>query len=217
MVRNRFRSEMDRLEKDVQTIAEYAKNCVEKSVLSLKNQDAEMAESVCVIEDESDVLNLCIDERGMNITALQQPVARDLRFVSTMIKISDGYERICDLTAKIAKISKKTAGKPLLKPLIDIPRMAQIINEMIDINIKAIDDWDVDGIKGLKEKDDLIDALYDQIYMELLAFMIKDPRTIDDATDLLFIARYLERAGDIAAKTGAKIHYMITGERIWID
>jgi phosphate transport system protein len=220
MVRNSFQKEMDELKNDVGKIAEHAKNCVEKSVLSLKNQDVEMAESVFVTEDESDILNLGIDDRGMKLTALQQPVARDLRFISTMMKISDNYERICDLTVKIAEITRKTAKRPLLKPLVDIPRMARTIIEMIDINTRAMEAWKVDeaGVleEVLQEKDDFIDALYDQVYRELLTFMIKNPRTIDDATHLLFVARDLERAGDIAAKNGARIHYMITGERIWI-
>ncbi len=216
MVRNRFQKEMEELRKDVRKMAEHAKNGVETSVLSLKNQDVEMAESIFAREDESDILNLGIDDRGMKLTALQQPVARDLRFISTMMKVSDNYERVCDLTVKIAEITLKTAKKPLLKPLVDIPRMAQTIIEMIDINTMAIEKWKVDEIGVLNEKDDLIDALYDQVYRELLTFMIKDPRTIDDATHLLFVARYLERIGDIVAKTGARIHYMITGERIWI-
>jgi phosphate transport system protein len=82
---------------------------------------------------------------------------------------------------------------------------------------QAITTWDAGQIKGHQERDDYIDALYDQVYRELLTFMMKDPRTIDDATDLLFAARYLERMGDISAKTGSRIYYMITGERIWIE
>jgi phosphate transport system protein len=86
------------------------------------------------IEEESDLLNLKIDDNCFKITALQQPVARDLRFIAMMIKISDNYERICDLAQKIADIARKYEEKPLLKPLIDIPRMAEMIQEMINVN-----------------------------------------------------------------------------------
>jgi len=94
--------------------------------------------------------------------------------------------------------------------------MGGAIREMIQINDIAIKNWKPMEIKSLQEKEDYIDNLYNEIYRELLTFMMKDPNTIDDATDLLFTARYLERMADIAAKTGARIYWTITGERIWI-
>ncbi len=217
MVRDKFHEQMDDIKYDVIKLGELTKKCVTLSVDSLKNQDEEMAKSVEDFEEESDQMNLSIDDRCMKLIALQQPVAKDLRFISSMMKISDNYERICDLTLYISEIAIKTSKKPLLKPLIDIPRMAELIKDMININNTAIGDVDISDIKEeLEERDDLIDELYSQIYRELLTFMMKDPKTIDDATDLLFVARYLERIGDIAAKTGALVHLMVTGERIWI-
>jgi len=217
MVRDKFHEQMDDIKYEVITLGELTKKCVKLSVDSLKNQDEAMARSVEKFEEESDQRNLKIDDRCIKLIALQQPVARDLRFISSMIKISDNYERICDLTLSIAVIAIKSAKKPLLKPLVDIPQMADLICEMINIDNAAIGDWKHEGLKKeLEGKDDIIDSLYDQIYRELLIFMIKDPKTIDDATDLLFTARYLERIGDIAAKTGALVHFTITGERIWI-
>ncbi len=201
---------------EVIKIADVASKAVKLAVTSLKERNLGLAREVDKLEEESDLLNLKIDEDCFKLIALQQPVAKDLRFIATMIKISDNYERICDLAQKIGDITKKYEEKPLLKPLIDIPRMSETIQEMIRINEDAISTWNPGEIKSLQEKDDYIDALYDQIYRELLTFMMKDPHTIDDATDLLFVARYLERTGDIAAKTGARIYYMITGERIWI-
>jgi phosphate transport system protein len=217
MVRDKFHEQMEDIKFEVIKLGELTKKCVKLSVDSLKNQDEEMARSVENFEEESDRMNLSIDNRCIKLIALQQPVARDLRFISNMIKISDNYERICDLTLSIAEIAVKSAKKPLLKPLIDIPRMAELICEMINIDNAAIGDGEYKELKEeLEEKDNTIDSLYDQVYRELLTFMMKDPKTIDDATDLLFVARYLERIGDIAAKTGAVIHFMATGERIWI-
>lgn len=217
MVRDKFHDQMDDIRYDVIKLGELTKKCVKLSVDSLKNQDEEMAKSVENFEEESDQMNLQIDDTCIKLIALQQPVAKDLRFISSMIKISDNYERICDLTLSIAEIAVKSAKKPLLKPLIDIPRMASLIEEMINIDNAAIGDWEHEHLKEeLEERDDIIDALYDQIYRELLTFMMKDAKTIDDATDLIFVARYLERIGDIAAKTGALIYFTITGKRIWI-
>ncbi len=216
MVRRALDEGLKEIKDDVIKIAGMACEAISLAVKSLKERDLELAAEVDKLEEESDLLNLKIDDNCFKITALQQPVAKDLRFIATMIKISDNYERICDLAQKIADIARKYEEKPLLKPLIDIPRMAEMTQKMIRINNEAIITWDAREIKGHQEKDDHIDALYDQVYRELLTFMMKDPRTIDDATDLLFAARYLERMGDIAAKTGSRIYYMITGERIWI-
>jgi phosphate transport system protein len=216
MVRKALDDGLKEIKGNVIKIAGIANKAVELGVKSLKERDLSLAGEVEKKEEESDLLNLAIDDGCFKLTALQQPVAKDLRFIATMVKISDNYERICDLALKIAEITKKYEDKPLLKPLIDIPRMAEVIQEMIHINDEAMKTWSPGKIKNLQEMDDYIDALYDQVYRELLTFMMKDPHTIDDATDLLFAARYLERIGDIAAKTGARIYFMITGERVWI-
>jgi phosphate transport system protein len=216
MVRKQFHAEMRSLKSDVIRMGEIAKEAVCLAVESLKNQNVEMADRVNLLEEESDVLNLEINDRSMMLTATQQPVASDLRFVSTMIKISDSFERICDYAEKIARIAKKSADKPLLKPLIDIPRMSENIQKMIDLDLDAIKERDVRPTDQLEYMDDEIDALYVQIYHELLTFMLKDAATIDDATDLLFVARYLERIGDITCKVGSKIVFMVEGKRVWI-
>ncbi|MDF1558504.1 MAG: phosphate signaling complex protein PhoU [ANME-2 cluster archaeon] len=216
MVRKQFHTEMRHLKSEVLRMGEIAREAVTLAVDSLKTQDVEMADRVHILEEESDVLNLEINDRSMMLTATQQPVASDLRFVSTMMKISDSFERICDYAQKIARITKKSAHKPLLKPLIDIPRMSENIQKMIDLDLDAIKERDVRPTDQLEPMDDEIDALYVQIYNELLTFMLKDAATIDDATDLLFVARYLERIGDITCKVGSKIVFMVEGKRVWI-
>ena len=216
MVREAFDRELASIREDVLKMGSYAKDSVLWAVQSLKEQNLELVEKVCKIEEESDLLNLSVDERCLKVAALQQPVARDLRFIATMIKISDNFERICDLAVKITEITKKTIGRPLLKPLIDIPRMAETVEEMLDIDLQAIAQQRSVVPEELAKRDDFIDMLYQQVYNELLTFMMKDPRCIDDATDLLFVARHLERIGDIVAKTGARIIYMMEGKRVWI-
>ncbi|HUV81936.1 MAG TPA: phosphate signaling complex protein PhoU [archaeon] len=216
MVRKVFQMEMDRLETDVIKMAQLTRDAVSLSVDSLRNQDIEMAARVIELEEKSDVLNIEITDRGMMLTATQQPVARDLRFISSMMKISDSFERIVDYAEKIARITMKSAHKPLLKPLVDIPRMSENIWKMIELDIFAIQNRDVRLTDQLEPLDDVIDALYQQLYTELLNFMINDTTTIDDATDLLFVARYLERIGDITCKIGSMIVFMLEGKRVWI-
>ncbi len=207
---------MEEIRSEVIRLGGIAKQAVLMSVEALKERDMQKAARVDELEEESDILNLHIDENSLKLMALQQPVARDLRFVNAMIKISDNFERIADLAQKIAEIAKKYEERELLKPLIDIPRMASTIAEMIELDLEAIERHVSPDTEKLVEKDDLLDELYAQIYNELISFMLRDPRTIDDATDLLFVARYLERIGDIAAKTGARVVYMVEGRRVWV-
>jgi phosphate transport system protein len=216
MVRKVFQMEMDRLETDIIKMAQLTRDAVSLSVDSLKNQNVEMVARVIELEEKSDVLNIEISDRGMMLTATQQPVARDLRFISSIMKISDSFERIVDYAEKIARITKKSAHKPLLKPLVDIPRMSENIWKMIELDILAIQKRDARLTDQLEPLDDVIDALYQQLYTELLHFMINDTTTIDDATDLLFVTRYLERVGDITCKIGSMIVFMLEGKRVWI-
>jgi phosphate transport system protein len=216
MVRKVFQMEIDRLETDVIKMAQLTRDAVSLSVDSLRNQDVGIAARVIELEEKSDVLNIEITDRGMMLTATQQPVARDLRFISSMMKISDSFERICDYAEKIARITMKSAHKPLLRPLVDIPRMSENIWKMIELDIFAIQNRDVRLTDQLEPLDDVIDALYQQLYTELLNFMINDTTTIDDATDLLFVTRYLERIGDITCKIGSMIVFMLEGKRVWI-
>lgn len=216
MPRTPLEKGMNKITDEVIELGEVVRKAVLLSVESLKERNVEKAERVKQLEERSDILNLGIDEGALKLMALQQPVARDLRFVSSMIKISDNLERIADLANKIAKITPKYEKRALLKPLIDIPRMADTIAEMLDMDMKAISEHSSPSTVRLESKDDLLDELYNQIYNELITYMLRDPRKIDDATDLLFVARYLERIGDIAAKTGARIVYMVEGERVWV-
>ena len=216
MVRTGFERELDLLKQDVIKIGRVTQDCVRLAVRSLEQQDLSLVEQVYQTEEVSDVLNLEVEERALRISALQQPVARDLRFIASMMKISDNLERICDLAAKIADITKKTAEKPHLKALIDVPKMSEVITEVIDIVLEKIEaNVSVDE-NLLSAKDDIIDGLYKQAHDELIGIMIKDPKSIDDATNLLFAARHLERMGDLAVKCGSRIIYMQEGRRVWI-
>lgn len=217
MVRKGFVKELQRLEDSVIEMAETAKKTVDYSVDSLKNKDKELAEKTLVLEEEMDEMSLDIENKCLRLTALQQPVAKDLRFIASILNMGSTLERIGDYSGKIAKITLKTLDKPLVKPLIDIPKMAELSKEMIDIDIEAIRTKEVAGLeKELTERDDIIDNLYEQIYRELLTMMFERPQIISDATDLIFVGRYLERIGDLACKVANRTIYMVDGRRTLI-
>jgi phosphate transport system protein len=216
MARLAFDQGLAEIQEDVLKMGEIAKEAVRVSMEALAERNMEKIQEVNGLEERSDLLNLSVEDRCLKLTALQQPVARDLRFIASMMKISDRFERLVDYTVKIVLIAEKYKEKPLLKPLIDTPHMARLCQEMIDLVLQAIREKECEPLYDLSKKDDEIDALYEQIYNELLTFMMKDPRTIDDATDLIFVARYLERMGDIVCTVGSRLIYMLEGKRVWI-
>ncbi len=217
MVRKGFEKELQKLEDAVIEMAGIAKEAIDKSVESLKNKDVGLAEETLKLEQDMDTRALDIENRCMRLTALQQPVAKDLRFIASMLKMSDTLERVGDYAGKLAKITIKSKDKPLVKPLIDIPKMAELSKEMIDIDVEAIQTKDVRGLEEkLTERDDVIDSLYEQIYKELLMMMFERPQIISDATDLIFAGRYLERIGDLACKVANRVIYMVDGRRTLI-
>jgi len=217
MVRKGFDRELSRLEDSVVELAELAKRSVDLAVESLKKKDVKLAEEAIALEEEMDKRSLAIENNCMRLTALQQPVAKDLRFIASMMKISDTLERVGDYSGKLAKITLKSKDRPLVKPLIDIPKMAELSKEMIDIDVKAIRSKDTSLLeKQLTERDDIIDGLYEQIYRELLTIMFERPQVITDATDLIFAGRYLERIGDLACKVANRVIYMVEGRRTLI-
>jgi phosphate transport system protein len=160
-----------------------------------------------------DRLEIQIEERCLGILALEQPVASDLRTVSTALKIITDLERIGDYAANIARVSLKLEGQPLVKPLVDIPRMAELDRQMLRGAVQAFIRRDVAAAYALVEDDDQVDGLYNQVFRELLQIMIKDPDTINQGAQLILVARYLERMGDHVTNFAEWIIFMLTGER----
>ena len=133
--------------------------------------------------------------------------------ITTAIKIITDLERMADLAVDIAKVTLKISGEPLLKPLIDVPRMMEIAQEMTRISLDAYVQEDPDMVLPLIEYDDEVDALYKQVRSELLVLAVEEPHTIKQAAQLLFVARYLERIADHATNVGESVYYMVKGER----
>ncbi len=213
MTRKVFDAKLDEIRGELIKLAEVAKESVRISVESLRTRDASLAAKVSELEEKSDLMNLNVEETCLKLTATQQPVARDLRFIATAMRISINFERVCDLTEKIAWVGKK----PLVLPLPEnFLKISDVIQEMLDIDIKALLEKDTKVVEVLQSKDDVIDAIWRENYVDFKDMIARDPKTVSDAIDYLFVANYLERIGDIAAKTGARVVYMLEGRRVWI-
>lgn len=184
-----------------------------KAVHSLATQNLEEAKEVINGDQLIDQLELDIEDKCLKLIATQQPIASDLRKISTGFKIITDLERMADLAVDIAKVTRRLNGEPLIKPLVDIPRMAALAQQMVKDSLDAYVRSDVNLAEKFEEKDDEIDHLYDQIFRELLVFMMEDPRTITQATLLLFVGRYIERIADHATNISERVIYMVTGAR----
>jgi phosphate transport system protein len=212
----RTRTEFDReirlLQEEIVLMGSMVRKQIERSVAALKALDHEAARRVIEADDEVDHMRFQIEERALTLMATQQPMASDLRAIVACLYMIVDIERMGDHAQGIAKIVLRHDDQPLLKPLIDIPRMAQIGEEMLDQALKAFLAHDADAAREVARLDDEVDALYDQIYRELLTYMISDPRTIDRATWLLWVAHNLERIADRATNICERVIFLVTGK-----
>ena len=211
MARKAFRENMKTLEKEIISQGEMVNVALDRSVEALRDLDVAKAEKI--IEDDR-LINRKrwdIEEQCINLFATQQPVATDLRELIAVLSISTDLERMGDHAEGIAKIAIMHGDKPLIKPLVDIPRMAEKASDMLTRSIEAFINRDAETAKAICEEDDEVDALYDQTYRELLSFMTKDPTTITRATYLLWAAHNLERIADRVTNICERIVFLVTG------
>jgi phosphate transport system protein len=149
----------------------------------------------------------------MVLIARQQPLARDLRVIGTGLKITTDLERMGDHAYDIAKITLAMNNQPLIKPLVDIPRMARLSQQMLKDSLEAYTTLDIALAEQVCLNDDEVDNIYHQVFRELLTYMMEDPKTITQATQLIFVARYLERIADHATNIAEWTIYLVTGQR----
>jgi len=186
---------------------------VKKAITALVNHDAELAQEVIDGDDAIDELLVFIECQCVKLIATEQPVAKDLRLIFTALKIGTDLERMADYAVDIAKIAIRLADEVYIKPLIDIPRMADLAIDMLQDSLEAYVKQDAPTAEQISQRDDIIDGLYKQIFRELLTYMIEDPKNINQATYFIFVARSLERIGDHATNLCEWIIYLVTGER----
>lgn len=217
MVREAYHRDLHKLRDDILKMGALVGNTIGDSVLSLKNRDVELAQKVIDKDKEIDALDHSIEENCMRLLALQQPMARDLRLIISVLKMSIDLERIGDLCLEIAVITKMTADVPPVKPLVDLPRMSEVSQDMLKNCMNAFENKDVELAKRSAKRDDENDALFDQIRRELITIMIEDPKKITGAQHLTFVARYLERIGDHITNLCESVVFMVTGERVELN
>ncbi len=212
-IRQNFHDELNKLVADLLLMGNMVEQSIQKSVLALKIQDLNLAQEVIEDELKIDAKELEIEDNCLKLIAMQQPMAKDLRKIATGLKIITDLERIADHSHDIAKVCLRIGNEPLIKPLVDIPRMAEKTQAMVKKALDAFVDENVDLAHEVCLDDDEIDSLHKQIMRELLTYMMENPSTINQATQLLFVSSNLERIGDHATNLGEWLIYMVTGER----
>ena len=208
-----FDRSLQDLQHDILKMGALVEESIANTIMALTRQDIKLADEVLTNDDLVDQMEMEIENTCLTLIATQQPMARDLRKIGAGFKIINDLERMADYACDIAKITKKIAGEPFIKPLIDIPRMAEIARLMAHNVLDAYVAEDAELAITIGEKDHEVDHLHNQIFRELLVFMMQDPRTITQATYLLFVSRYLERIGDHAVNIAENVIYLVTGER----
>ena len=202
---------IEQLQRDLRRVASLVDVAIERSVSALQRLDQPMADAVVAGDREINELRFAIEDRAVHLIATQQPIASDLRFVVAVLMVVTELERIGDYCVGIAKIALMHGDRPHLKPLVDIPRMAGTVRSMLGGAIDAMITKDAASAEAIAAQDDEIDRLYEQIYRELLTYMLSDPTTIDRATWLLWAAHNLERMGDRVQNICERTIYEATG------
>ena len=214
--RHNYDYELQGVRNDILQMGQMVITAIERSIQALVDLDMELACQVIQGDDAIDELELLLEERCVVLIARQHPLAKDLRILSTGLKISTDLERIGDHAFDIAKIAKRLGegGNGHVKPLLDIPRMAGLATQMLRDALTAYVNMDVELADKVCQADDEVDALYNQLFRELLTYMLANPAVINDATQLIFVARYLERVADHTTNIAEWVIYLQTGQRL---
>ena len=217
MVRADFDRHLRMLQSDLLILGSMVEKAIAKSLDALKRRDLEVSRQVIQEDDYIDQKRFQLEEHCVNIIATQQPMATDLRTIIAILHIAVELERMGDYAEGIAKISLMMGDEPPLKPLIDIPRMSEMATDMLRRSLDALVHRDTVAALGVCRDDDDVDALYDQVYRELIFFMIQDPKTIQRATYLLWVSHDLERVADRATNIAERVIFMVTGKMVEIN
>ena len=209
------RSDFDRhlrlLEDDILMLGSMVEKAIASSLHALQRRDFDAAQEVIDGDDHIDNKRFEIEDKCINLIATQQPLATDLRVIIALLHITQELERMGDYAEGVAKIGIAMGDEPPLKPLIDIPRMAEKSASMLRRSLDALVNRDVVAAQVVLNDDDEVDALYEQVYRELLTYMIEDPRTIRRATYLIWVAHDLERIADRATNIAERVIFLVTG------
>ncbi len=212
MARETFDDQLKRLQDELLAMGEMVDQAIERSVHALAQHDVVLANEVIAADEHINHKQRDIEEKSLVLIATQQPLASDLRAIFSVASIANDLERMSDHAKGISVIFLRMADQPLLKPLIDIPRMAEKDRYLLREQLRAFIARDATRAKQLAAEDEELNRLYNQIYRELLTFMMEDPRTISRATFLLWIAHNLERIGDRTTNIAERTVFLLTSE-----
>jgi len=210
----RFDEELKQLRERLFMMAGLAEQAVGKAVKALVERDATLAQQVTKDDAAINHLEVEIEETCLGLLARFQPEAKDLRFIAMVFKIVNDLERIGDQAVNISERTLDLLKEPLLKPLLDIPRMASLAQRMLKDTLDAFVNQDGDLARSICRRDDEVDRLNDQVYQELVVYMTEDPNTITRAVDLILIGRHIERVADHATNIAEDVYYLVRGTTI---
>jgi phosphate transport system protein len=211
MVRESFSKHIKELEEEVMQMGRMVIDAINRSVEALKNLDINAAQQVISNDALINKKRWDLEEKCIDLIATQQPVASDLREIVAVLFVAGELERMGDYAEGIGRIAVMHGSEPLLKPLVDIPRMAEVCISMLEKSLDAFRQRDADSAEVICNEDDQVEQLYEQVYRVLLSYMIEDPRTITKATHLIWAAHNLERIGDRVTNICERTVFLATG------
>ncbi len=209
-----FDEELTLLNHEILRMGGLVEEAIGKALKALVERDATLAQTVIRSDDPINLLEVEIEERALQLIALHQPAASDLRLLAMVLKINNDLERMGDQAVNIAERTLELLKEPLLKPLIDIPRMAQLAQAMVKDSLDAFVRRDAQLARDVCRRDDEVDRLNDQVFRELLTYMMGEPKTITRAVDLILVGRHLERIADHATNIAEDVVYLVQGKTV---
>lgn len=211
-IRTAFHRHLREIQDNVLVMGSMAEKAITASIKALKERDTELANQIIKDDIKINQQRFMIEEKCIQLIATQQPMASDLRTIIAVFNIISEVERIGDYAEGTAKIVLMIGDEPPLKPLIDIPRMADKTVDMLHRSLDTFVQHDAASARDIATEDDEVDSLYDQVFRELLVFMAEDPKTITRATRLIWVAHNLERSADRVTNICERVVYMVTGK-----
>ena len=209
-----FEEELEDIKRSILSMAGLVEKCLDDIATALAEHENELAEAVIAMDEEIDQREVEIDRLATEFIARHQPTATDLRFVIVAIKLGPELERIADNAVNIAERVLHLSKYPLVKPLIDLPRMLALAHAMVSDAIAAYVARDARAARQIIRRDDEVDSLYMQVFRELLSYMIEDPKAISRAIDLILVARFIERIADQSTNIAEEVVYLVEAKPI---
>jgi phosphate transport system protein len=215
--RKAYESELEELDKQVTVMALKYKEAISLAVKSFEKLDQALADQVIKLDEEMYELNNDIEKRCLEVIALQSPVAKDLRTIGTYLKVITDFDRIGRYARDIAEVTHHSADKAHFKPLVSIPHIAEMASKMVELSVMAFLERDTKLTAEVFDIEDKVDSLYDEIFREVITYMMEDSKKIGIGINYMLVARYLERIADHAVNISERVIYMVTGERVVKD